>query len=233
MSEFKLNEEFDNTIFKVKFKDKGRAYFKVTDDRLNAFIKGWANDRFDAEQEIHSYLKRVVGTLGAEVPFFKTDDQGYVTQINFRYGMGFFHTGWRGVNNSNWLEPETEEVRSDLRALPPLPSRDLVNKAINWPLFEEKNNIRAWYTEGYDQFVNMAKNAVKVSLKGDHAYISVPRPESYQDIPEMEKEIFDWRPPEGLEQIDQRLGEKIEARYDFYKSPLGQVINSAKRKFSL
>ena len=218
---------------KLTLRDGNRAYFQVTDPDIARRMADWLVRRDEAEQAVAVYLRKASPMLGGETPFYKVDKDGYVDSINFRYGMGFTHIGWKGKGcHTNWLSPEEdsedgERVRAELRQLPPLPSYSEINQLMMWPEAFIDELFQDTHLPGYEEFAERANRQIHVSRSLGHIYVSVPYPDTFADYPKLETEISKWNPPEFLRRIDDRMGQKIEKHFAFSRSALGRVVASA------
>ncbi|MCB9990082.1 MAG: hypothetical protein H6867_01720 [Rhodospirillales bacterium] len=222
----------------LRLNEGRRAYFRVTDPAVARRVQDWIVRRDEAEQAIGAYLRKASPLLGGETPFYKVDESGYVKSINFRYMMGFTHLGWKGQSiDSNWMVPEEgteagEKVRSELRMLPPLPSYSEINRLVGWPEAQINSMFQDMHVRGYEEFAERANRHVNISRSQGQIYISVPYPETFREYPKMEDAIAQWRPQEFMERIDDKLGRKIEKRFEFSRSPLGRTIGAALTKLA-
>lgn len=214
----------------VRLRDAPRVYFKVTDRTTALRLRNWYDRRRDAEKEITDYLKTASMVLGGEVPNYKIDDKGRVESINFCYAMGLTHEGWKGIPHTNWLVPDSDEVKKAVAALPVMPSHREVNKLLNWPEVEFNPAANHVHIRGYKRFAVAGNRQLHVSVSHGDIYVSVPHPAMYADVPEFCERVRAWEAPSGLEQIDPAQGAKIERFNSFTKSPLGRVIGSALQK---
>ena len=216
---------------------KKRSYYMITDPVASKQAHNWLATRYYAEEEIAKALKWVSPMLGGETPFYKVDQDGYVEAINFRYGMGFTHSGWTGEGpTSNWLRPDDSEhgieIKKRLHALTPLPSYDDINKLIEWPINQLDEMKQSSSRRDVHDFVENAKRQTNVFRDYDgNIYISVPFPDSFHGIKEMEDILWSWEPPKSLEKINDIDGRRIEKLYNLAISPLGKTISSGLNLF--
>lgn len=211
----------------VQLRDAPRLYFRVTDEKLARSLRRWYDRRRAAEKEITDYLKTATLVLGGEVPHYKIDEKGRVESINFRYAIGFTHEGWKGIPHTNWLVPDSDEVKKAVAALPVMPGFSEVNKLLDWPELEFNPAASHVHIKGYKAFTRAGNRQIHISASQGAMYVSVPYPETYADVPEFCEQVRAWQPPQGLEQIDPAQGARIERFNSFTKSPLGQVIGGA------
>lgn len=209
---------------KMQLRENKRAYFRVTDKQAAKSLAHWLERRESAEDEVHAYLKRVAGVIGAETPFYKIDADGYVESINFRFWVPFTHPGWKGKNNTNWLVPEDDQTKAEVRSLPPLPSYSEVNTLLDWPEAKIDKCFQDMHLPGYEDFAVRAARQVRVSRSAGEIFVSVPFPDTFADYPALAEQVQHWRPPQGFEQIDPAAGRRIERTASFGRSPLGSAV---------
>lgn len=208
----------------------GHTYYQVMDEVVGRRLRSWHDDYRLAELEIQRYLRRVSSSLGGETPFYKADDKGIITSINFRFSMGLLHEGWRGIENTNWLIPESDEVKKELAQLPRLPSHRDVNKLIGWPEIDFNPASHHAHIPGYRRFATAGNRQVRVMVRDGSVYLGIPKAEMFSAIPDIAQRLEAWQPPGYLQEVGQREGRKIERYSDFSKSPLGQVVSAALSK---
>ena len=201
-----------------------RAYFQVSDPALADFLGEWITQRNDATHIISAYLRKATPLLGAETPHYKVDEDGRVESISFRYGIGLTHEGWIGIPDTNWLVPETDEVKRDLDALPRLPGFGPVHEALNWPTADLSAVAQARHLPGYVDFAKRANSQIRVCTRKDAVYVSVPFPDTFREYPPLRDAVQAWRPDARLTRIDDRIGRAAESQNDLSQSPLGQAL---------
>ena len=204
-----------------------RQYFKVTDPEISKVLKGWNNRYLDASQEIEKYLRKVTGIIGNETPFYKTDDEGMIESISLRYAMGWYHDGWVGIEHTNWLIPESDKVKQEVRQLPRLPSHWEVNVLINWPEVKYDKKSADVHIKGLGRFAASANRQVRVSQSNGDMYLSVPVADMFSSYPGYAERVGAWQPPEFLAPISRAEGKRIERMNDFSRSVVGGLIKRA------
>ncbi len=209
---------------KMQLRVGQRAYFRATDKCKASTLANWLQRRHDAEGAVHAYLKRVAGVIGAEVPAYKIDAEGYIESISFRFAVPLTHQGWKGKNNTNWLVPEDDKTKAEILALPPIPSHSEVNKLLEWPEPYLNKYFQDRHLPGYAEFAVRASRQTRVSCYNGGTFVSVPYPDTFADYPPLAEQVQNWRPPQGFEQIDPAAGRKIERLADFSRSPLGEKV---------
>lgn len=201
-----------------------RAYFQVNDPALARTLGDWATCRNDAAQIISAYLRKATPLLGAETPHYKVDEDGRVESISFRYGIGLTHEGWIGIPGTNWLVPETDDVKRDIDALPRLPGFGPVHDALNWPTADVSTMAQARHLPGYVDFAKRANSQIRVCVRHDAVYVSVPFPDTFRDYPPLQDAVQAWRPDPRLTRIEDPIGRAAERQNDLSQSPLGQAL---------
>lgn len=211
----------------LRLKETQRAYFRVTDTAISGKLEDWFVRHYEAAQEIESYLRKATPVLGAETPLYKINEQGRVHSINFQYAIGLTHEGWKGIENTNWLVPETDKVKIELAQLPPLPDHKEINTLIDWPTIEINPFAREIHVPGFHSFAMSANRQTRVSRNQGEIFVSVPYPDTFQDCPELAARVQAWQPPACLEPITADQGKRIEKICNFSRSPLGKTITRA------
>ncbi len=211
---------------RIKYREARRGYLRVTDPEKQRRIALWFTRRREAEEAIAEHLKMVSPVVfGAETPFYKTDEDGVITEINFQYAIGLTHEGWSGRPGTNWLHPVSDKALQAVRALPRLPQIREINEMIGWPHAYVGKDFEAMHIPGYEDFAREANEKTRISVtpRGE-IVISLPFAESFADFPPLAKEVNDWEPPPWLERIPDRVGRRAERGCEFNKSALGQFL---------
>lgn len=208
----------------VRLKEAARAYFRVTDAPVAQKLEDWFVRRYEAARQIEKYLRKATPVLGAETPLYKIGEDGRVHSINFQYAIGLTHEGWKGIEHTNWLVPESDTVKKELAQLPPLPDHKEINALIGWPQMEFNPCGQDAHTPGLQAFAMSANRQTRISRHREEMFVSVPYPDAFEDHPAMAARIQEWRPPAFLEPIDPGQGRRIEKMCDFSRSPLGETL---------
>lgn len=207
-----------------KLKERQRAYFHVTDPEQAKIIHDWFVRRNTAKLEVEAYLRKATSVIGAETPLYKVDENGRVSSINFQYAIGFFHDGWTGIPHTNWLVPDTDEVKRDLQQLPRFPSHSEINRAIGWPEMDYHPMSSAAHIPGLGRFAISANRQTEVSVRKGEVFVSVPYPDTFEDVPDYAQRVYDWDKPAFLQLIPPEEGRKIEKSCDLALSALGRTV---------
>ncbi len=210
----------------LQLREKKRAYFCVDETHADdaKTLRDWYTRHYTAEREITDYLRKATSILGGEVPLYKINEHGRVHSINFQYAIGFFHDGWTGIENTNWLVPDSDKVKQELQQLPPLPSLRDVHRMIDWPELDIDPCSQEVHVPGLRRFAVTANRQTHVSMYQGAVYISVPYPDTFRDHPALAEKVQAWIPPAFLQQIAPSEGRQAEKACDFSRSKLGETL---------
>jgi len=198
MSLLSFFSKAQHSALPLKLHTGKRLYCKVTDPVVANKMLDWLIERKEAEKQISNFFRRHFGLHKADLPFYKVDDSGKISFINFRYNIPMTHEAWRGKNGSHWLEPETHEVQKQIQMLPALPSKRDINALINWPEPCIEPAFADRHLSGYDDFAHFAIQSVDIMIDDGEIIVSVPYPETFRDYSPYMEAVLDWDMPEFL-----------------------------------